>query len=75
MLQQVRIATGFGAAGLRAASCMRCCWIEFVEVDAFRADFILVVMTVVGPFRNILSRTFDATVREDTALDPVELKR
>ena len=47
---------------------------EFVEVDAFRADFILVDVTVVGPFRNILSRTFDATVGEDTTLDPVELK-
>ena len=47
---------------------------EFVEVDAFRADFILVDVTVIGPFGNILSRTFDATAGEDTALDPVELK-
>ena len=47
---------------------------EFVEVDAFGANFILVDVTVVGPFKNILSRTFDATTREDTALDPVELK-
>jgi len=65
---------------------MRCYWsegskailqlvrIEFVEVDAFGANFILVNVTVVGPFRNILSRTFDATAGEDTALDLVELK-
>ena len=65
---------------------MWCCWsegnkailqlarTEFVEVDAFGANFILVDVTVVGPFRNILSRTFDATVGEDTTLDPVELK-
>ena len=48
--------------------------IEFVEVDAFGANFILVDVTVLGPFRNILSRTFDAMAREDTALDLVELK-
>ena len=36
MLKLVRIAVGCGAAGL-----------SFVEVDAFRADFILVVVTVV----------------------------
>ena len=48
--------------------------IEFVEVDTFGANFILVDVTVVGPFRNILSRTFDATAGEDTALDLVELK-
>jgi len=65
---------------------VQCCWsegskailqlarIEFVEVDAFGANFILVDVTVLGPFRNILSRTFDATAREDTALDLVELK-
>ena len=41
--------------------------IKFVEVDAFGADFILVV----GPFRNILSRTFDATAGEDTTPDSV----
>ena len=64
-MQLVRIATGFCAALIL---------IEFVEVDAFGANFILVDVTVVGPFRNILSRTFDATVGEDTTLDPVELK-
>ena len=65
---------------------MRCCWsegskaisqlvrIEFVEVDAFRANFILVDVTVVGPFRNILNKTFDATTGEDTTFDPMELK-
>ena len=65
---------------------MQCCWsegskailqlvkIEFIEVDAFGANFILVDVTVVGSFRNILSRTFDATAGEDTALDLVELK-
>ena len=65
MLQLVKIATGF---------CVALIFIEFVEVDAFGVNFILVDVTVVGPFRNILSRTFDATAREDTALDPVELK-
>ena len=64
-MQLVRIAAGFCAALIL---------IEFVEVDAFGANFILVDVTVVGPFRNILSRTFDATVGEDTTLDPVELK-
>ena len=53
---------------------MQLAWIEFVEVNAFGANFILVDVTMVGSFRNILSRTFDATVGEDTALDPVELK-
>ena len=65
MLQLVRIAAGCGAALIM---------IEFVAVDAFGADFILGDMTVVSPFRNILCRTFDARVGEDTALDPVELK-
>ena len=65
MLQLVRITAGLGAALIL---------IEFVEVDAFGANFILVDVIVVGPFKNILSRTFDATTREDTALDPVELK-
>ena len=64
-MQLVRIAAGFCAALIL---------IEFVEVDAFGANFILVDVTVVGLFRNILSRTFDATVGEDTTLDPVELK-
>ena len=64
-MQLVRIAAGFCAALILN---------EFVEVDAFRADFILVDVTVVGPFGNILSRTFDATAGEDIALDPVELK-
>ena len=64
-MQLVTIAAGFCAALIL---------IEFVEVDAFGANFILVDVTVVGPFRNILSRTFDATVGEDTTLDPVELK-
>ena len=65
MLKLVKIAAG------RYATLIM---IEFVEVDAFGADFILVDVTVLGPFRTILSRTFDATAREDTALDPVELK-
>ena len=43
--------------------------IEFVEVDAFRVDFILVVVTVVGPFRNNMRAFFNATTREDTTLD------
>ena len=43
--------------------------IKFVEVDAFGADFILVVVTMVGPFRNILCRTFDAMAGEDTTPD------
>ena len=41
--------------------------IEFVEVDAFGTNFILVVVR----FRNILSRTFDATAGEDTTPDLV----
>ena len=49
----------------------RCCaasiMIEFVEVDAFGTNFILVVVR----FRNILSRTFNATVGEDTTPDLV----
>ena len=65
MLQLVRIAAGCGVALIM---------IEFVAVDAFGADFILVDMTMVGLFRNILCKTFDARVGEDTALDPVELK-
>nr|POE61691.1 hypothetical protein CFP56_68928 [Quercus suber] len=65
MLKLVRIATG---------RCATLIMIEFVEVNAFGADFILVDVTVVGPFRNILSKTFDATAGEDTALDLVELK-
>ena len=65
MLQLVRITAGLGAALIL---------INFVEVDAFRTDFILVVVTVVSPFKNILSRTFDAMAGEDTTLDPVELK-
>ena len=60
MLQLVRIAAGFCAALIL---------IEFVEVDAFRADFILVVVTVVGPYRNNMRATFNATAREDTTLD------
>ena len=65
---------------------MQCCWnegskeilqlakIEFVEVNTFGENFILVDVTVVGPFRNILSRIFDAMAGEDTALDPMEPK-
>ena len=64
-MQLVRIAAG---------RCAALIMIKFVEVNAFGADFILVIATAVGPFRNILSRTFDATVGEDTALNPVELK-
>ena len=60
MLQLVRITAGLGAALIL---------INFVEVDAFRADFILVVVTVVGPFRNNMRATFNATAREDTTLD------
>ena len=59
-MQLVRIAFGFCAALIL---------IEFVEVDAFRVDFILVVVIVVGPFRNNMRATFDATAREDTTLD------
>ena len=58
----VRIVAGFCAALIL---------IEFVEVDAFGVNFILVDVTVVGPFRNILSRTFDATAGEDTTPDSV----
>ena len=61
-MQLVRIAFGFCAALIL---------IEFVEVDAFRANFILVVVTVVGPFRNNTRATFNATAREDTTLDSV----
>ena len=41
---------------------------EYVEVNAFGANFILVDVTVVGPFGNILSITFDAMARKDTTL-------
>ena len=63
MLKLVRIVVGCCAALIM---------IEFVEVDAFGAEFTLVVMTVVGPFRNILSLTFDATAGEDTTLDSAD---
>ena len=43
--------------------------IEFVEVDAFGANFILVVVIVVNPFGNNMRVTFNATAREDTTLD------
>ena len=56
----VRIAAGCGIALIM---------IEFVEVDAFGVDFILVVVTVVGPFRNNMRAIFNATTREDTTLD------
>nr|POF07394.1 hypothetical protein CFP56_37461 [Quercus suber] len=55
MLKLVRIAVG---------RCAALIMIDFVEVDAFGDNFILVDVTVVGPFRNILSRTFDATAGE-----------
>ena len=42
--------------------------IEYVEVNAFGANFILVDVTVVGPFGNILSITFDAMAGKDTTL-------
>ena len=77
MLQLVRIAAGcvmLELIRIAAGRCAALIMIEFVEVDAFRADFILVIATAVGPFRNILSKTFDATAGEDTTLDPVELK-
>ena len=60
MLQLVKIATGF---------CVALILSEFVEVDAFRANFILVVVTVVSPFRNNMRATFNARAREDTTLD------
>ena len=55
---------------------MWCCWImiKFVEANAFRVDFILVVVIVVGPFKNSLSTTFDAAAGEDTILDSTDLK-
>ena len=63
MLKLVRIAVGCYAALIM---------IEFVEVNAFEANFTLVVVIVVGPFTNILSRTFDATAEEDTTFDLVD---
>ena len=50
MLSLVRIVAGCGVALIM---------IEFVEVDAFGADFILVVVTVVGPFKSNTSTTFN----------------
>ena len=61
-MQLVRIAAGFCAALIL---------IEFVEVDAFKADFILVVVTLVSPFRNNMRTIFNAMAREDTTLDSV----
>ena len=63
MLQLVKIAAGCCAALIM---------IEFIEVDAFGADFILIVMTAVSPFRNSMSTTFNATTGEDTTLDPID---
>ena len=49
MLQLARIAAG---------CCVALIMIEFVEVNAFGADFVLVVVTTVGPFRNSMSISF-----------------
>ena len=62
-MQLVRIPAGFCAALIL---------IEFVEVDAFRVDFILVVVIVVNPFGNNMRVTFNATAREDTTLDSMD---
>ena len=59
MLKLVRIATGCGVTSIM---------IVFVEVDAFGANFILVVAIAVGPFENSMSPTFNATARKDTTL-------
>jgi len=59
----VRIVAGCGVALIM---------IKFVEVDAFGVDFILVVVTAIGPFRNNMSTTFNVTAREDTTLDSVD---
>ena len=59
-MQLVRIAAGL---------CGALILIEFVEVNAFKADFILVVVTMVGLFRNNMRATFNAMAREDTTLD------
>ena len=42
-----------------AACCAALIMIEFVEVDAFKANFILVIATAVGPFKNSMSTTFN----------------
>ena len=60
MLKLVKIAAGCDATLIM---------IEFVEVNAFGADFILVIATMVGPFRNSMGITFNAMAREDTTLD------
>ena len=60
MLKLVRIAAGCCAALIM---------IEFVEVDAFGASFILIVVTTVSPFRNSMSTTFNAKAGKDTTLD------
>ena len=60
MLSLVRIVAGCGVALIM---------IEFVEVDAFKANFILVIATAVGPFKNSMSTTFNATSGKDTTLD------
>ena len=63
MLQLVKIAVGCGVTLIM---------IKSIEVDAFGVDFILVVMTAVGPFRNNMSTTFNVTAREDTSLDSAD---
>jgi len=50
-LQLVKIAT---------VCCAALIMIEFVEVDAFKANVILVIATAVGPFKNSMSTTFNA---------------
>ena len=52
--------------------CAALIMIKFVEFDAFGVDFILVVVTAVGPFRNNMSTTFNVTAREDTSLDSAD---
>ena len=63
MLSLVRIVAGCGVALIM---------IEFVVVDAFGADFILVVVIVAGPLKNNISTTFNVTTGEDTTLDSVD---
>ena len=63
MLSLVRIVAGCGVALIM---------IEFVVVDAFGADFILIVVTAIGPFKSNTSTTFNVTAGKDTIVDSAD---
>ena len=52
--------------------CAALIMIEFVKVNAFGANFILVVVTAIGPFRNSICITFNVTIGKNTTLDSAD---